>query len=165
MPGPSRLFLTKYEYSQTVASTLTFLLYHLAREPVYVEKLRAEVKLDRVFDPRELQSLEYLNAVINETLRLYPPVLSSLHRDTPPEGLTVAGRYIPGNTTVITPSYSLARRQLPPSLRLSEGFPRLIRHQLRPVSNEPGSFCLSGGARSRRWLRIKLPLHHFISES
>ena len=59
-------------------------------------------------DMKVLQSLTYLNAVINETLRLWPAPTSGL-RQTPPEGVVVAGRYIPGDTTVLTPGYSLAR--------------------------------------------------------
>ena len=59
-----------------------------------------------------LQSLPYLNALINITLRLHPAVPSAGLRVTPAEGLNVGGAIIPGSTTVLVPQYSLGRRTL-----------------------------------------------------
>lgn len=50
-----------------------------------------------------------LDAVINETMRLHPPVPSGTQRVTPPEGLWIKDRFIPGNTIVQVPSYTVFR--------------------------------------------------------
>lgn len=58
-----------------------------------------------------LAKLIILTALINETLRLHPPVPSGGLRDTPPEGVMTGQTWIPGNTTVVIPQYSLGRRE------------------------------------------------------
>ncbi|KAL5585544.1 hypothetical protein FOVSG1_014933 [Fusarium oxysporum f. sp. vasinfectum] len=57
----------------------------------------------------KLSELTYLQACIDETLRLFPPVPSGLQRMTPPEGLRVGDIFIPGDTIVTVPSYTLYR--------------------------------------------------------
>ncbi|KLO20137.1 cytochrome P450 monooxygenase pc-1 [Schizopora paradoxa] len=62
----------------TTASTLTFAVYCLAMYPEILARLRQEV-LTKVGTERhptydDLRDMKYLRAVINETLRLYPPV-------------------------------------------------------------------------------------------
>lgn len=71
-----------YEMSQivfagheTTATTLTWLLYELARHPHVEAQLRAE--LERVLEGRapameDLHNLTYMMQVLNETLRMYP---------------------------------------------------------------------------------------------
>lgn len=60
-----------------------------------------------------------LEGCINEALRLFPPVPSGLQRMTPPEGVKIAGRYIPGDTLVSTPTYTIHRgRNIRPSCLL-----------------------------------------------
>ena len=61
-------------------------------------------------DLHTLHVLPHLNGIINETLRLHPAVPTGGLRQTPPEGVHVAGRFIPGNTVICAPRYSLARR-------------------------------------------------------
>lgn len=95
--------------SDTVSAALTFLFHHLALLPQHVHQLREELSKVDITDNRQLQQLRHVNAVINETLRLYPPVPTALLRQTPPEGLRVGERYIPGNVTISTPLWSLAR--------------------------------------------------------
>lgn len=101
--------------SDTTAATLTHTFYHLARSPKVFAKLREE--LDAVYQPnsesefKELQEVSYLNGVINEALRLHPPVPSGLLRQTPPEGVTIGSTYIPGNVTISAPLWSLGRRE------------------------------------------------------
>ncbi len=40
-------------------------------------------------------------AVLNESLRLYPPVTAGLVRMTPPEGSMIAGQYVAGNVSTL----------------------------------------------------------------
>lgn len=95
--------------SDTVAPTLVFLFYELALHPEKAEKLYQEVKGLDVYDPKVLQRLPYLNAVIKETLRLHPAVPTGGYRDTPSQGMTIGETFIPGNTTIVAPRYVLGR--------------------------------------------------------
>lgn len=55
------------------------------------------------------RSLPLLDAVINESMRLWPSVLFASQRVTPPEGLTINGRFIPGDMIVQMPPFVLNR--------------------------------------------------------
>jgi cytochrome P450 len=98
---------------------LTYVFYHLARDPTQLEKLRAElkplVKSEKDLDFKDVRDAEHLNGVINEALRLHPPVPMGVYRLTPPEGIMVGDTYIPGDVTVITPNYTLGRCLSDPS--------------------------------------------------
>ncbi|PWY87104.1 L-ornithine-N5-monooxygenase [Aspergillus sclerotioniger CBS 115572] len=103
--------------SDTTTTTLTAIFYELARHPEEVEKLRAElapyVESESLeFSDDKISHLGHLNGVINEALRLYPAVPSAMERVTPPEGLSVDGVFIPGNTTVFCPGYAIGRSEL-----------------------------------------------------
>ena len=50
-----------------------------------------------------------MDNIINETLRLKPPVPGGLPRVTPPQGLQIDEVYIPGDTVVGVPTYTLQR--------------------------------------------------------
>ncbi|KAF8861671.1 cytochrome P450 monooxygenase-like protein [Acephala macrosclerotiorum] len=99
--------------SDTSSSAMTHILYHLAKEPRIISKLREE--LSTFYKPgletelRDLQDAKYLNGVINEALRLHPPVPSGVLRQTPPEGITVGDVFIPGGVTISAPSWSMGR--------------------------------------------------------
>ncbi|CCT74170.1 related to pisatin demethylase cytochrome P450 [Fusarium fujikuroi IMI 58289] len=99
--------------SDTTAATLTGLLFELATNPSQIIKLREEI--DQYFMDREhadhtsLSNLIHLNAVIDESLRLHPPVPSGLQRVTPPQGLMVGDTFIPGNTIVQVPMHTIQR--------------------------------------------------------
>lgn len=88
------------------------LLYHLAIDAEEQEKLYAEISSLDVRDAKALQNLAHLNATINEAMRLHPAVPTGVARLTPPEGIGIAGRHIPGDTTVLVPRYTLGRREL-----------------------------------------------------
>ncbi|KAJ4049002.1 hypothetical protein NW753_008000 [Fusarium oxysporum] len=99
--------------SDTTSTSLTCALFELARHPDVYRKLRTEV--DDLLKPEDTHShsalakLKYLQAVIDETMRLYPAIPSGLQRITPPQGLQINGTFIPGNMIVQTPTYTLNR--------------------------------------------------------
>ncbi|KAK5049564.1 hypothetical protein LTR84_004493 [Exophiala bonariae] len=66
--------------SGTTSTTLTYLLYALAKDSDRQERLREELRSSAGDSLNELQPLPYLNAVIKETLRLYPTIMSTLPR-------------------------------------------------------------------------------------
>lgn len=96
----------------TVANTLSL----LCRHPEYQRKLYLELKdlptdAKGFIDDQYLIGKPYLTGIINEVLRLHPPVPSGMQRLTPPEGAMIAGRFIPGDMIVTTPTWSLHRGQ------------------------------------------------------
>ncbi|GFY55818.1 cytochrome P450 3A8 [Trichonephila inaurata madagascariensis] len=70
-------FLVGYE---TTASTLTFLAYELALNPEWQDKLIEEV--DKVFEKHSemsydtVRDMKVLDAVVSETLRMYPVAIA-----------------------------------------------------------------------------------------
>ena len=54
----------------------------------------------------EVHSLPYLNAVIEETLRIYPPAALSLTRIVPPGGAIICSKKIPAGTGVGVTSWA-----------------------------------------------------------
>lgn len=98
--------------SGTTANTLTFLSYAVLTRPRLQAELEEEVgRLKEGFDDVELEGLPLLNAVINETLRLYCAVPGSLPRVVPQGGATLGGYFIPEGTTVSTQAYTDHRNE------------------------------------------------------
>lgn len=105
---------TNSQNSDTVTTALTAVFRYLAQYPDHVRLLRAEIDgLPRNelgdYAYNDLTNLNHLNGVINEALRLFPPVPTALTRLTPPEGLDIGGTFIPGNTTVSCPQFVVGR--------------------------------------------------------
>ncbi|KAF1821708.1 cytochrome P450 [Dissoconium aciculare CBS 342.82] len=90
--------------SETSATALSGITYFLLRNPSKLARLTQEIRSaftsinDLSLDP--LRRLPYLQAVINEGLRMYPPVPIALHRVIPAGGALIAGDHLPAGTTV-----------------------------------------------------------------
>ncbi|KAG8690868.1 hypothetical protein FRC09_011805 [Ceratobasidium sp. 395] len=102
----------------TTASLLTFTTYLLTQHPDVLSKLRAEV-LEHVGPNaaptyEQLKGMKYMRAVLNETLRLFPPVPIN-ERSTNDRPVVVPSSsgplYIPGpNVQVLYPLVHMQRR-------------------------------------------------------
>ncbi|XP_042340508.1 cytochrome P450 3A40-like [Plectropomus leopardus] len=96
---------------ETSSSSLTFLAYNLATNPHIMKRLQEEV--DSTFPnkaPVEYQALmqmEYLESVINESLRLYPiaPRLERVAKAT----VEINGIVIPKDMVVMVPTWPIHR--------------------------------------------------------
>jgi cytochrome P450 len=90
-------------------------LFQLANQPELAKRLREALEPHvsqspdaEIFDD-QISTIELLDGVISESLRLYPPSPSHPTRVTPPEGATIAGRFVPGGTQVMAPQYVIGR--------------------------------------------------------
>ncbi|GAB1315434.1 hypothetical protein MFIFM68171_05644 [Madurella fahalii] len=95
--------------SDSVAATLTHTFFHLAHDPVLVQRLQSEFDALPNLEHDNLLTVAHLDAVINEAMRLHPPVPSGTQRVTPEEGLQIGKHYIPGDVIVQVPSYTVFR--------------------------------------------------------
>lgn len=90
--------------TETTATALSGLIYQLLLNPDKLEQILKEVRdtfqKDSDIDIINLAQMKYLNACIEEGLRMYPPVPVGMPRVTPAEGMVICGEYIPGNTAV-----------------------------------------------------------------
>ncbi|KAL1617437.1 hypothetical protein SLS56_010980 [Neofusicoccum ribis] len=99
--------------ADTAASTMINALYYLATHPADQSQLQRAVDdamPDGEFEYNKIKDVPLLEAVINETLRLKPPVLSGNPRQTPPEGLRIDDDlYLPGGVDVVVPQWVVHR--------------------------------------------------------
>lgn len=76
--------------AETTASLLAGCLFYLTKRPHLLEKLilaiRNEFQAPQEITSKRLAQIPYLTAVLNEALRIYPPVAGATPRVTPPEG-------------------------------------------------------------------------------
>ncbi|CAH0017908.1 unnamed protein product [Clonostachys rhizophaga] len=97
--------------SDTTASTLTCLLFELAKHPDVYQKLQNEVDA-HLSDSEELQNdsligMKYLQACIDESMRMHPIVPGGVQRHTPPQGLQVGDTFIPGDVIIQVPMHTV----------------------------------------------------------
>uniref|UniRef100_A0A669EZJ4 unspecific monooxygenase n=1 Tax=Oreochromis niloticus TaxID=8128 RepID=A0A669EZJ4_ORENI len=96
---------------ETTSSSLTFLSYNLATNPRVMKKLQEEV--DATFPNKapiqyqELMQMEYLDCVINESLRLFP-IASRVER-VAKASVEINGFVIPKGMVVIVPTWPMHR--------------------------------------------------------
>ncbi len=87
--------------SETTATLLSGMTYYLLMNPSKHKRVQDEVRRafpqGTVLTVSSTAQLKYLSAVIQETLRLYPPVPCLLPRRTSHEGTMINGTYVPGN--------------------------------------------------------------------
>ncbi|KAH7013966.1 cytochrome P450 [Ilyonectria destructans] len=87
--------------SETTATTLSGTTYLLCMHPAILGKLETEVrtvfKSESEIDLFSVQKLPYMLAVLDEAMRVYPPVPTAIPRTTPPSGNMILGEYLPGN--------------------------------------------------------------------
>lgn len=87
--------------TETTATALSGVMYYLLRHPQYFQALSQEIRSAHStaddITMESLQHLKYLHAVLQEGLRMYPPLPSILPRIAP-EGLIVCGQVVPQGT-------------------------------------------------------------------
>jgi cytochrome P450 len=90
--------------TETTATALSGTTYHLLMNPDKLELLQREIRSAFTsLDEMDLESLarqKYLMAVLQEGLRMYPPVPTLLPRVVPAGGAEICGEWVPGGTTV-----------------------------------------------------------------
>lgn len=117
--------------SDTTSNSSCAIIYYLSNNPRVMKKLQEELDKaaeekaggDEVlhFDYEDVKSLPYLQACIDEALRLHSTSAIGLPREVPAGGATILGEFFPGGTTVSVPvsHSSFLSRQLadiPPGL-------------------------------------------------
>jgi cytochrome P450 len=90
--------------SDTTATAIRSTILHLITSPRILAKLHAEISAHPYSTPvipnSTAQEMPYLQAVIKEGLRIFPPVAGLMAKESPPGGDTFKGQYIPGGTRV-----------------------------------------------------------------
>ncbi|KXJ94060.1 cytochrome P450 [Microdochium bolleyi] len=95
--------------SETTASALAALTNFLLRNPKTYAKLKSEVR--GAFSSEDeitlaaMEKLTYLNACLEEGLRLFPPAPIGFLRTIQPQGDVIDGYHIPGGTSVSASSW------------------------------------------------------------
>jgi cytochrome P450 len=107
--------------SETTAISLSAVFHNLLKDRRVYDKLMREldeaVRSGTISDREnkkvswaEAQKLPYLDAVIQESLRVHPAAGLILERVTPPQGIDILGHFVPGNTIVGCNAWVIHRR-------------------------------------------------------
>jgi cytochrome P450 len=99
--------------SETTATLLSGAFFHLLTHPEYLSRLTHEIRTafltESEIDIQSTGSLPFLQAVIQESLRLYPPTPNTFPRTTPEPGQVICGRFVSAGTAVGVHQWSAHR--------------------------------------------------------
>lgn len=98
--------------SDTTSNSTCAIIYHLARTPEAQAKLHKELDEnlgEKIVTIEQVKNLPYLDACINEGLRIHSTSSLGLPRLVPSGGLTVLDQYFPEGTVLSVPSYTIHR--------------------------------------------------------
>jgi cytochrome P450 len=118
---------------ETTATALFWSLYLLALDPATQDKLGAEVG-ELASSAPELERLKYTRAVIDETMRLYPPAFLIARAAAAPD--TIAGMAVRKNDVVLIAPWLLHRHE-----RLWRDPNAFIPERFMPPSPPPDRFA------------------------
>lgn len=89
--------------SETSATLLSGCIWLLLDNPEYLQQLTGRVRSrfasPAEVDPQTVTQVEGLQAVLEESLRLYPPVPMQSNRIVGPQGAFIAGKWVPGGVS------------------------------------------------------------------
>ena len=95
--------------TDTTATALTGWTYFVCTHANVYRRLVGEIREAFLASDdikwEKVRELQYLDATMNETLRLFPPSPASQQRLVPLGGATIAGYYVPSGTTVAVPPW------------------------------------------------------------
>ena len=94
---------------ETTATTLFWSLYLLALDPRSQDQLAAEVQGATVNGAPDLERLKFTRAVVDETMRLYPPAFLIARAAAGPD--TVAGRPVKNKDVILIAPWLLHRHE------------------------------------------------------
>ncbi|RYC93541.1 hypothetical protein BFJ63_vAg3521 [Fusarium oxysporum f. sp. narcissi] len=115
--------------SEATSITLTYLIWMLIKRPDVDHRLRLELSsLGKSYSSTDLANLPYLDAVIRETLRVYPPAPAPMPRVVPKSGFEFEGVSYPPDTVISAQPYTI--------------------HRYEGVFEDPNEF------RPERWLNV-----------
>lgn len=108
----SEAFLLIIAGTDTSSVALCAMFFYLTRNPRVQERLEKEIlstfgSLDDIRSGAKLASCRYLQACVDEALRMAPPTPSELPREVLSGGLVIDGQYVPQGANVGTSGWSL----------------------------------------------------------
>lgn len=100
--------------SDTSAHTMAAALFYILRNPAVMSRLQKELReafsdVTEIVTGTQLSNCHYLRAVIEETLRISPPVPSSLNRTVTEGGMTIDGIPLASGTDVSVATFAIHR--------------------------------------------------------
>jgi cytochrome P450 len=159
------LLTTLFAGYDTTSVALSYAMHTLGTHPDIVKKCRDEIKAVGRID--NVEQLAYCKAVVQETLRFYPPVATTARKLTKPVTLQDGSFTIPEGTITLVPVWAihhneanfprpddfLPERWAQPDANISGRWaPRTYGDcaidDLIPAGNPKAFFSFSGGARS-----------------
>jgi cytochrome P450 len=159
--------------TETTALTLAWALYETARHPEAAERIRREgeeVYGDREPTAADYSALAYTRAVIQETMRLYPPIWGLIRVASEPD--VIGGKEIhPGDRIVLfaygahhNPKFWEEPEQFRPERWMGGGAKKQVKYSYLPFGGGKRS-CI-GGAMSQveNTLALSLLLRRFRPE-
>ncbi|KAI6760319.1 hypothetical protein HG530_009179 [Fusarium avenaceum] len=98
--------------SEATSITLTYVIWMLMKRPDVNNRLRLELSgLGKSYSSTDLANLPYLDAVIRETLRVYPPAPAPMPRVVPKTGFEFEGVSYPPGTVISAQPYTIHRNE------------------------------------------------------
>ena len=112
--------------SESVVTVTCGAIYYMLKNPATMARLTEEIRSafpsEAEITPQRVLQLNYLTAIINEALRLYPSTPGLPACRVPPEGSMVSGEWVAGNVSLL----------LLPMLRLTLASPSVSRVLISP---------------------------------